>query len=112
MFEIRSYHYDPAQFEVYKKWAIDDAIPFLKANLKIVGFWVDNGKAPELSGSDPLEHKHGSANVTWIIEWASEADREENFGKIMGGEAWQAIWARHPDAGGYLQMEAKFADAM
>ena len=112
MFEIRSYHYDPSKFNAYKKWALDDAVPFLKANLNIVGFWLDNGKAPEVSGADPAPSKHGAANVTWIIHWESEADRDENFGKIMGGAEWQEIWARHPDADGYLQTESRFADAV
>ena len=112
MFEIRSYHYDPTKFEAYKKWAINDAAPFLKANLKLAGFWLDNGTPPELSGSDPMDLKHGTANVTWIIEWASIDERAEKFGQVMGGEEWQAIWARHPDADGYLQMEARFAEAV
>lgn len=33
MFEIRSYHYDPTQFEAYKRWAIDHAVPFLLRTL-------------------------------------------------------------------------------
>ena len=69
MFEIRSYHYDPAKFDAYKRWAVDDAAPFLKANLNVVGFWLDNGKDIELTGSDPAPQKHGAANVTWIIKW-------------------------------------------
>ena len=52
MFEIRCYHYDPAKFDAYKRWAVDDAAPFLKANLNVVGFWLDNGKDIELTGSD------------------------------------------------------------
>ena len=43
MFEIRCYHYLPEKFEAYKKWAIDEAVPFLKENLDVVGFWIDNG---------------------------------------------------------------------
>lgn len=112
MFEIRSYHYDPNQFEAYKQWAIDDAVPYLKANLDIVGFWIDNGEAPELSGADPAEHKHGSANITWIIRWDSKAARDEGHKTLFQGDGWQAVWAKHPDANGYLQMEAKFADEL
>ena len=33
MFEIRCYHYLPEKFEAYKKWAVDEAVPFLKENL-------------------------------------------------------------------------------
>jgi len=110
MFEIRSYHYDPAQFEAYKKWAVEDAVPFLKANLDIVGFWVDNGREPEVSGADPSPGKHGTANITWIIRWASDEDRARGFKEVLGGPGWQEVWGRHPDADGYLQMEARFAE--
>tara|TARA_B110000908_G_scaffold1120_1_gene1413 strand:+ start:3647 stop:3985 length:339 start_codon:yes stop_codon:yes gene_type:complete len=110
MFEIRSYHYDPTKFAAYKKWAVDEAVPFLKANLNVVGFWLDDGSAVELTGSDPTPHKHGAANVTWIIKWESEADRDRGFEEVLGGEGWQDIWSRHPDADGYLQMEARFAE--
>lgn len=110
MFEIRSYHYDPDQFEAYKKWAIDEAAPFLKANLNVVGFWLDNGADVELTGSDPIPHKHGAANVTWIIKWESEEDRAQGLKEIFSGDEWQGIFSRHPDADGYLQMEGRFAD--
>ena len=112
MIEIRSYHYDPAQFEAYKKWAVDEAAPFLKANLDLVGFWLDNGSAPELSGADPVPHKHGVANVTWIIQWESEEARAKQFKAVFASEGWQDIWSRHPDANGYLQTEARFAEAV
>lgn len=112
MFEIRSYHYNPEKFDAYKKWAIEEAAPFLKENLNVVGFWLDNGKAPEVTGGDPTPHKHGVANVTWIIEWDSEEARDQGFKDVFYGEGWQAIWSRHPDADGYLQMEARFADAV
>jgi len=110
MFEIRNYHYDPQKFDAYKKWAIEDAAPFLKANLDVVGFWVANGQPAELTGSDPQENKHGSANVTWIIRWDSREARDKGFKEVFQGKGWQAVWAKHPDADGYLQMESKFAD--
>lgn len=110
MFEIRSYHYDPTKFEAYKKWAVEEAVPFLRANLDIVGFWIDNGRPPEVTGADPAPGKHGVANVTWIIRWESDADRERGFKEVLGGEGWQAVWAKHPDANGYLQMEARFTE--
>ncbi len=112
MFEIRSYHYDPTKFEAYKEWAIEEAVPFLKANLDIVGFWIDNGEEPEIGGSDPMELKHGSANVTWVIRWDSKEARDKGFQEVFYGEGWQDVWSRHPDADGYLQMEAKFADEL
>lgn len=112
MIEIRSYHYDPDKFDAYKKWAIEEAAPFLKANLPVIGFWLDNGREPELTGADPAPHKHGVANVTWIINWGSEEAREKGFKEVLGGEGWKDVWSRHPDADGYLQMEARFAEAV
>ena len=110
MDEIRSYHYDPEQFEAYKKWAVDEAVPFLKANLNIVGFWVDSGTPAEVTGSNPSQMELGSANITWIIRWGSKEARDEGHKTIFGGAGWQDIWSRLPDASGYLQMEARFAD--
>jgi hypothetical protein len=110
MFEIRSYHYDPDQFDAYKKWAVEEAAPFLKANLNVVGFWLDNGTASELAGSDPTPHKHGAANVTWIIKWESEEDRATGLKEVFAGDGWKDIFSKHPDADGYLQTEARFAE--
>ena len=110
--EIRNYHYDPEQFTAYKEWAISEAIPFLKANLNVVGFWIDAGDPPEISGSSVMDLPLGSANVTWIIRWKDMADRAEGHVRVFQSEGWMDIWSRHPDANGYLQMEAKFADAV
>ena len=88
MFEIRNYHYDPTKFEAYKEWAINDAVPYLKANLDIVGFWIDNGIEPELLGADPDANKHGSANVTWVIRWDSKEARNQGHQDVFQGEGW------------------------
>ncbi len=87
MIEIRSYHYLPEKFDAYKTWAIEDAVPFLRANLNLVGFWMDNGREPELSGADPVAHKHGVANVTWILAWDSEEARAEGFKPVLVAKA-------------------------
>lgn len=112
MVEIRSYHYDPEKFDAYKQWALDEAVPFLKANLDIVGFWLDNGAPPEISGGKPMAMPIGTANVTWIIRWDHMDARSAGHKAVFGGAGWQDIWSRHPDADGYLQMEARFADAV
>ena len=112
MFEIRCYHYLPEKFEAYKNWAIDEAVPFLKENLDVVGFWIDNGLDPEITGEDPQTHKHGVANITWIIKWKSQSDRDHGMKEVLGGAAWKDIWSRHPDSNGYLQMEARFAEEL
>ena len=100
------------KFEAYKKWAVDEAVPFLKENLDVVGFWVDNGLPPEITGEDPADHKHGVANITWIIKWKSESDRATGMKEVLGGSEWKDIWSRHPDSQGYLQMEARFAEEL
>ena len=110
MVEIRSYHYEPEKFAAYKEWAVELAVPFLKANLDIVGFWMDNGTPPEIGGSSPTDMPMGSANITWVIGWDSFEDRNAGHRRVFQSEGWQAIWAAHPDANGYLQMEARFAD--
>ncbi len=108
--EIRNYHYDPAKFEPYRQWAVDEAIPFLKENLDVVGFWLSNGDEPEISGSDPMSPALGPANVTWIINWASREARQEGFQRVFGGEGWRRVWANHPDPDGYRQIEARFME--
>ena len=110
--EIRLYHYDPKKFQAYKQWALAEAVPFLKANLNIVGFWLDAGEESEISGSNPADQPLGSANVTWIIRWESMQDRKDGHVRVFQSDGWQDIWSRHPDANGYLQMEAKFAEAV
>ena len=108
--EIRQYHYDPEKFDVYKVWALREAIPFLKANLNIVGFWLDSGEPPQIRGRCPMELPLGSANVTWIIRWKDMEERETGMPKVLQSDGWKDIWSRHPDASGYLQMESKFAE--
>ena len=112
LYEIRNYHYDPAQFAEYRKWAIEEAVPFLKANLDVVEFWVDSGDKPEISGGARMELPLGSANVTWVIRWHDMEDRKAGHARVFKGEGWKKVWSHHPDPGGYLQMEAKFAEAL
>ncbi|MDO3387613.1 hypothetical protein QWI17_17350 [Gilvimarinus sp. SDUM040013] len=109
IFEIRNYHYDPAQFDAYKVWLLEEAAPFLRENLNVVGFWVGNAQAPEINGASPMELSLGSANVTWIIRWGSMQERAKTNEQLFAGEQWQKIWAKHPDPNGYLQVESRFA---
>lgn len=110
MFEIRSYHYEPEKYDAYKKWAVDLAVPCLKDLLDVRGFWLDNGRAPEVTGANPSPGKHGVANVTWIIHWESDEERDAGMKALGENEKWQAVWAQHPDPSGYLQMEARFTE--
>jgi hypothetical protein len=110
--EIRSYHYDPEQFSAYREWALSEAVPFLKANLDLVGFWLHSGEPAEFNGRSPMDLPLGSANVTWIIRWKNMQDRTEGHARVFQSEGWQDIWSRHPDAAGYLQTEARFAESV
>lgn len=112
MVEIRSYHYDPQKFDAYKRWALDEAVPYLKANLDIVGFWVDNGVPAEVTGTQPMDMPIGSANITWIIRWDDMDARNAGHRQVFQSDGWKDVWSHHPDANGYLQMEARFAEAV
>ena len=111
MFEIRNYHYNPALFEPYKRWAASEAIPYLRRNLDVVGFWYSTNDPPELSG-EPLD-RLGSANVTWIIRWKDLAQRNEVLPRVLSSPEWEDIFSRNPGGlDGYLRIEAKFAEAI
>ena len=109
--EIRDYTIDPEWWDAYKKWAIDHAAPWLKANLDVIDFWMDDGMEAEVSGSAPSVSANGQANVRWIIRWTSKSVRDEEFGKFTSNPAWQEIWAIHPNPNAYLQMNARFMKA-
>ena len=112
LYEIRNYHYDPSKYEAYMRWAKKDALPFLKANLDLVGMWVPSGDPPEFMGVDPIPSQHGAPNVTWIIRWDSMEHRNQGHQDLFGGQEWQDIWSRHPDSNGYLHVQITFAEAI
>ena len=109
--EIRDYTFEAATFEAYKVWAEEKAVPWLKANLDVIDFWIDCGIEAEVSGSNPQVSENGQPNITWIIRWDSIEERQENFAKIMASPEWKTIWAEHPNEKGYLQMNARFLKA-
>lgn len=111
LYEIRDYHYRPDIFDAYKAWA-EQAVPVLRAKLDVLGFWIDRGLPPEITGTSPVDSPIGSANVTWIIRWDSKAARDEGLKAAIESDEWKAVWSRHPDPNGYLQMSARFMDAM
>ena len=109
--EIRDYTIEPEWFEAYKEWANKLAAPWLKANLDIIDFWMDDGMEPEVGGSAPVVSPNGQANVCWIIRWPSKAAREEQFRSIMASQEWADVWAKHPNEKAYLHMNARFMKA-
>ena len=111
IFEIRDYTMEAARFAEYKAWALEQAAPWLKANLEVVDFWIDDGIEAEVSGSDPQGSCHGQPNVCWVIRWASREARDAGFKAFTSHPEWQAIWSNHPCPDGYLQMNARFMRA-
>ena len=111
MLEIRDYHYRKDLFDEYKAWA-ERAVPVLKDKLDVVAFWIDSGADPELHGTEPVESPLGHANVTWVLRWDSMEARTEGLPRALGSAEWQAVWAEHPDQGGYQQMLSRFMESM
>jgi hypothetical protein len=110
MYEINSYHFNAETFGEYKKWVIAEVVPFLRANLDLVGFWLDNIEAPELGGTQLVEHPLGSVNSMWIVRWDSMEERNRKYEEVFGCEEWKRIKANLPDPDGYLQYETRFAE--
>ena len=109
--EIRDYTFEAETFAAYKVWADELAVPWLKANLDVIDFWIDCGIDAEVSGSNPQVSDNGQPNITWIIRWDSIEDRQARFAKTMASPEWQAIWAKHPNGHGYQHMNARFMKA-
>ena len=106
--EIRDYTIEQAWLEAYKEWAEQLAAPWLKKNLDVVDFWVDDGIEASVDGSDPKLSPHGQANVWWIIRWASKEERDIGFNAVLENPEWQEIWSKHPNENAYLVMNARF----
>lgn len=109
--EIRDYTIDPAAFADYREWATRLAAPWLKANLDVIDFWMDDGMESEVTGSNPQVSENGQANVCWIIRWPDKETRDAEFATRMSHEEWKEIWAQHPCPDGYLQMNVRFMRA-
>lgn len=112
LYEIRNYHFDPERFDAYKRWAAEEALPFLKRELDLVGFWVNNEEPADVIG-EPMDAM-GSANITWIIRWSDKATRDATMERVFGGdEEWAGIFARVPGGfASYKRMESKFTEAL
>lgn len=111
IYEIRDYHYRRDIFDAYRAWA-ETAVPVLRSKMDVLGFWIDAGVDPEITGTQPIDSPIGAANVTWIIRWESKAARDAGLKAAIESEEWQAVWQKHPDPDGYLQMSARFMDEL
>ncbi len=107
-YEIRNYHYEPKRMAEYKAWASDLAVPYIREQVDLVGFWVNIDEPPIVNGRalDEL----GSATVTWIIRWDDMEQRKSVMGKTFGSAAWREIMAHNPGRENYHRQEAKFAE--
>lgn len=65
----------------YKVWAKTAAMPYLGAQMDVVGFWITTADPPEILGA-PTDHL-GTANVTWIIRWRDMAHRNEAWAAVL-----------------------------
>ena len=100
LYEVRDYWYRRDMWDEYKAWVVADALPYLRANLDLVGFWLDSGIETLISGTDPDISKHGSANVHWIIRWQDREARDREYTRVMQTPEWRDIVSRHPDTDG------------
>ena len=111
IYEIRNYHFDPEQFEEYKAWAQDHALPYLSRELDLVGFWANSDIPNEVVGA-PMDDM-GSANITWIIRWPDKNTRDEQFPAKFGTDEWTQIFSQVPGGmDSYHRMEAKFTESL
>ena len=111
LFEIRNYHFRPELLDAYREWASEHAVPFLKKELDVVGFWINSEDEPEVLG-EPHDEL-GTANVTWVLRWNDLAQRNETMARVFASEAWVEIFSKVPGGlDSYLRRESKFAEAL
>lgn len=111
IYEIRNYHFAEDRFDEYKSWARSKALPYLKSNLNLIGFWTNISATPEVLGErkDPL----GTANITWILGWKTMAERNDTMAKVFGSDQWKTIFADVPGGiDSYLRRESKFTESL
>ncbi len=109
-YEIRNYHYEPKLMKEYREWASKRALPYIRENMDLVGFWVNVDEAPQIGGK-PLDEL-GSATVTWIIRWEDMDQRNAVMGKVFGSSEWREIMKDNPGQENYHRTEAKFAESL
>ena len=111
VYEIRSYHFDPTLITEYRSWAEEMALPYIRSQMDVVGFWIEGDIPTEVTGedSDPL----GTANVTWIIRWPSKETRDAGLQEAFGSAQWAEIFQHVPGgSASYRRIEASFFDAL
>jgi hypothetical protein len=111
IYEIRNYYYEPSRLEAYKAWARDKAMPCLKRNLNVIGFWANTTPPPEVTGR-PMDAL-GSSNVTWIIGWNDLSKRRSTLDTLFASPEWTEIFKDVPGGmASYLRIECKFTESL
>lgn len=112
IYEVRDYHFRADLLGAYKAWA-QKAVPVLSEQVDVVGFWIDDqGCAPEIKGSDPINSPIGEANVCWVIRWQDKATLDARLPEVFASKAWKEVWALRPDPKGYRQASSRFMSAI
>ena len=112
LYEIRNYHYDPAYFEEYKKWAAEVGGPYFRKKWDVVGIWLKNDIPAEYGGSLPKDESITPANMTWIIRWKNKEERDKAWAGLDPKEIEQLFSTVPGGTKSYLRTEAKFTEAI
>lgn len=111
IYEVRSYHFDPARFDEYVEVAKGEYQRYLREHLDVVGFYVGEAAPTQVNGAP--QDELGSANVTWIIRWDSKEQRDEQWGAVMTTPEWGEIFADVPGGGqSYKRIEVRFMESL
>ena len=110
IYEIHTYHFNPDKFLEYKNWVVNECVPYLRANLDLVGFYIGDVEPPLIDGTTPMKLELGSANAMWIARWESMEVQKKTNETMFSTEEWRRIWADHPDQNGYLHYEHRFTE--
>ena len=107
--EIRDYHYRPDRVDDYRVWA-EQAVDFFGDRWDLVGWWMDSGEEPLLMGEDPMDLRHGLANITWMLRWDDREQREAEWAALREDPEWMKLRDQHPGFDGYHQMAVRFME--
>lgn len=111
IYEIRNYYFDPKRFDEYRQWAKTRAMPCLKANLNVIGFWANTSIPPEILGK-PMDEL-GPANITWIIGWDDISKRDATLDRLFSSPEWREIFKHVPGGlDSYIRRESKFTESL
>ena len=71
--EVRDYTIDPEWLEPYRQWATEVAVPWLRAHLDLVDFWMDGVSMPKCQA--PILHLQLTASQRMLDHSLAEQGR-------------------------------------